>query len=107
MCAGLFCCPETGRAYPLGPETVNSSLPGQHPAVFGADGAPWLAQSVVTGSTMVTVPLPSGCTVISRLTFLPASSRRALVTSHPASPGCHSIWERAPRVRDRPFHSAP
>ena len=106
MCAGLFLLPGDGRAYPLGPETVNSNLPDSI-LPSSVQTAPWLAQSVVTGSTMVTVPLPSGCTVISRLTFLPASSRRALVTSHPASPGCHSIWERAPRVPDRPFHSSP
>ena len=106
MCAGLFLLPGDGRAYPLGPETVNSSLPDSilPSSVHTASCA---SQSVVAGSAMVTVPLPDGCTLISHLTFLPSSSRRALVTSHPASPGCHSIWERAPRVLPRSFHSSP
>ena len=58
-------------AYPPGPATVSSNrLESGLPSAVQM--APWLEQSVVTGSTMVTVPLPSGLTVISHLTFLPA-----------------------------------
>ena len=47
--------------------------------------APWVVQSVVTGSTMVTGPLPSGRTWISQPTLLFGASRRALITSPPVT----------------------
>ena len=47
--------------------------------------APSTSQFMVAGSTMVTALFESGLTVISHLTFLPGSSRRALTTSPPVT----------------------
>ena len=47
--------------------------------------APWAPQSVVAGSTMVTVPSPLGLMVITQPTLLGGASRRALITVPPVT----------------------
>ena len=65
------------RSYPPGPETVTSNrLDSFLPSLVQM--APCTEQSVVMGNTIVTSAFEDGWTVISHLTFLPASSLRTL-----------------------------
>ena len=64
--------------------------------------APVALQSVVVGSTMVTVPSPDGWTVISQPTLLGGFSRRALVTSPPVTVKAlqrWGVWWKSIRIR--------
>ena len=81
----IFLCLGAVRlAYPLGPETVNSSLPDSILPSF-VQTAPWASQSVVTGSRMVTAALEFGRTCISHRMLLPRCRRLALTTSPPVT----------------------
>ena len=62
-------------SYPLGPETVNSSV-ADNGLPSSVQMAPLASQSVVAFRAMVTSALEPGVTVISQRTFLPGSSRR-------------------------------
>ena len=53
--------------------------------------APWTSQSSVSGSTMVTSPLPFGSTVISHRVLLGLFSRWALRTSPPDTVNAKSL----------------
>ena len=81
---------DAGWTYPSSPVTVSSTCSGSilPPEV---QIAPSAVQSVVAGSTTVTSPLPEGSTEISYFRFLPASSRRTLVTSPPATVNAWSL----------------
>ena len=102
-----------GSVYLLGPETVNSTL-WDSIVPSSVQTAPGASQSVVAGSTTVTVPLPDGCTVISHRMFLPGSSRLAFTTSPPVAVKAWSrrCWTNSPRNRssarpNRPWRPAP
>ena len=74
----------TSRAHPPGPLTVSPTRPDSFlPSLVQM--APWTEQSVVMGNAMVTSAFEDGWTVISHLTFLPASSLRALLTEPPVT----------------------
>ena len=62
---------EPGPKFPPGPETVNSSLPD---SILPSEVqiAPSLAQSVVAGSTMLTVPSSSTMPGVSAINVPPA-----------------------------------
>ena len=93
---GTPACRVAGRngallAYPLGPETVNSTLWDSF-LPSPVQTAPCASQSVVTGSTMVKSALPDGCTVTSHRTFFPCSRRLACTTSPPVTV---KAWSRS------------
>ena len=80
----------TGRGYPSGPATVNSSLP-ESILLSSVQIAPCASQFVVAGNTMVTVPSPSGWTSICHPTLLDGFSRAAFTTPPPVTV---NVWSR-------------
>ena len=83
--AGMF----GAGAVEAGPLTVSSSLV-ESILPSSAQTAPWAAQSVVSGRTMVTSASPSGSTVTSQPMLDGGDSRRALVTVPPLTSNASS-----------------